>query len=176
MKIAGTERTVFPYLSRIRLFTTLFLLLSLVFLCSYKGKKVVVTGVLARNSDPERYRNSITTVPVLPGTDRSSPHSPDHRHRPVFFIPAPSSTALSGCPSRLPPASPFCGREQALLLLRVFVGVTRRPGPGPKSPHGAPTQLPTPRMQPGKPVRDRRRGKEPDFLYKFKKVYKIWCI
>ncbi len=50
--------------------------------------------------------------------------------------PAPSPTALSGCPSRLPPASPFFGRGQALLLLRVFVGVTRRPGPGPDSPRG----------------------------------------
>lgn len=114
-KIAGTERTVFPYLSHIRLFATLFLLLSLVFLCSYKGKKVVVTGVLARNSDPERYRNSITAVPVLPGTDRSRPLSTTTASAPFFTsqlrLPLPCPAAPPD--SRLPPhfaveGRPFC--------------------------------------------------------------------
>lgn len=71
-KFGGTERTLFPYLSHLRLFSTLFLLLSLVFLCSYKGKKVVVTRVLARNSHPEQNRNDRPDVPVLPGTDCSA--------------------------------------------------------------------------------------------------------
>ena len=106
--------------------------------------------------------------PVLPSPAQNCPSSSLPPSSP-----APSTTALSGCPSRLPPASPFCGRGQALLLLRVFVGVTRRPGPGPKSPHGATGKLLRPRMQPGKPARDRRRGKEPDFYTNSRKCIKF---
>ena len=103
-----------------------------------------------------------TAWPVLPITA-------DLRHSSQ----APSSTALSGCPSRLPPASPFCGRWWALLLLRVYEGVTRRPGPGPNFPPRGAVRLPRPRMLPGIDARDGRRGKEPDFLYTFQKSVQI---